>query len=724
MPILPPNVSGPISPCSSSILLTGQIPGYEITIFAYTPDGSSRRTVATGIATAVEEVFGLLPGITLNELEIIRAQQTDPLGEVSLDIRDGVEVMLTPARSGPRGMGRVMWLSRLHECGRCTMLGGVFPGARIKIVDRAGITIGEEVSPGPIARLGLTRTVRGSETLIAQEAACDVSGLESPSPLPHSFLNAELPPPQIGDPLIACMRRIYVGGVFEGATVKVRRERISEEPFELVSCFDASGLYFLLSAADQLKEGDQLSAQQGYPDCEKWSGVSRRTVNPTSPLPKPRILSPICANNGRVYIDNLIPDAIVHIKVGDVEIGYRAAAATFDVFLIPPLSPPPDGKPFVLAAYQELCEVISETSESVPIQPEPTTLPEISMGQLFECATTIQLDHTVPNALIQILAIFRGVLATLTATSDTTLISVPALTIDDVIIARERSCGAETSTMAGVIRPSRKLRVPSIFQPVIASDSFIEVRNAFRGAIVEVYVDNALGSFLLTSAVGIHSYLPGGESLTKIPISHRLQGGDRISVGQRLCPDLESERSSVVTVKECKGQVRIGLKSVLAEDGFDDMRILVVQADWMRQLFRNNGWDVVVVDKERLSLPDLRSFRSDDVASIRSLAEHRNNLHPGDIPCYLVPAGDSGGVELRGITAAIIYRSSDVWTLAHEVGHVFGLGHAPAGETFRLMNPGGAIRAGASPSLTDPRALSAEDIDGLQRNRTFMHPCP
>ncbi len=707
MPLFPPRVIGPISPCNTFVLVKGQIPGNDVRVFA---DGS---LVASGLATAVEQFFDLIPGIVLLPNQLIKAQQVNTAGEVSIDHPDGIEVMPTPAL---RDMGRIAWLSRLHECGRCLMIGGAYPGSRIKIVDTAGMTISERVVYGTVARMSLNRHIlSASEILTAQHEACGVFGPDVLSPTSTSFMNADLPPPVIDEPLFACMRRVYVRGVFEGAAVRLTRTMGSD----LTGCFDAPGLYFALAPGEELHEGEEISALQGYPDCERWSLPSPpRPVRPASEVPTPRILPPPCVGTDRIVIENLVPDAIVHIFANGVEIGFTAASDITDVFLILPSMLPSGVDVILLTATQELCGFPSGVSDGVPVKPGPVDVSRLKMGELFECVTTVQLDNTVPNALIIVQSGFRGQLARTTATSDVTLVRVPALKRGETIVASQHTCGASSSTaMAGVISYFNELPTPTVRGPVLANDDSIEIINILRGAIVEVYVNDAL----VVSTVGI-----ARESFTTdttiVALYHPIRKDDRISAIQRLC-SMESNPSPEVTAQECIGQIRLGLKSILAEGETNHMGSLVVQAGWARRLFRNFNIEVKIIDKEVLDIPRFRAFNHMDTGLISELSRYRNNLSVGDIACFMIPDGDTGGAQLRGSSHALIWWGSDLvfhsWFLAHEVGHVFGLPHAPMGEVDRVMHPGGFPPA--SPSVTI--GLNGDELGIIQRNTRFLHPC-
>lgn len=80
-------------------------------------------------------------------------------------------------------------------------------------------------------------------------------------------------------------------------------------------------------------------------------------------------------------------------------------------------------------------------------------------------------------------------------------------------------------------------------------------------------------------------------------------------------------------------------------------------------------------------------------ADQEALFSNRLQVPVGDMVAFFV----SNTIPPKGGCAAspidkpslIVTRASDEFTLAHEVGHVLGLKHAPADQPNRLMHPGG-----------------------------------
>ena len=117
----------------------------------------------------------------------------------------------------------------------------------------------------------------------------------------------------------------------------------------------------------------------------------------------------------------------------------------------------------------------------------------------------------------------------------------------------------------------------------------------------------------------------------------------------------------------------------------------------MREVYASAGIRVLVASTEVLNLPHLLDvdvgncvdpFPGDDITGdIAELARHRNFAGEREMVIYFVRqtmkafAGCAHHPPNR--PGAIVTESADVWTLAHEVGHVLGLHHVS--EITRLM---------------------------------------
>ncbi|MBV8730442.1 MAG: hypothetical protein JO336_11615, partial [Acidobacteriia bacterium] len=143
MSLLPPVVVGPISECSSSVRVQGQLIGATVDIF------SNGSNVGTGVATWTDQVFPLKGGVALAPGANITAKQTSG-GQTSPASPIPVVVQKKPPVIGPVG-----WRTHIYECGQCLFLDGMVPGATVEVTV-GGVVRGSGEADGGTARFGLS----------------------------------------------------------------------------------------------------------------------------------------------------------------------------------------------------------------------------------------------------------------------------------------------------------------------------------------------------------------------------------------------------------------------------------------------------------------------------------------------------------------------------------------------------------------------------------------
>ena len=207
MPLLPPQVVGPLSECSSHVRVQAQLTGSTVTIFA---DGAQ---VGSGVASWSDEVFPLNAGVTLNPGAKITANQVLG-GQTSAQTPQPVIV-----QKKPPVIGNVGCKTHIYQCGQCLWLDGMVPGATVQV--KVGTSIrGTGRADDGTARIGLNQPTQLTDTLIAQQTACGTPGLLTPLPPPDPVPlppdQRVLPAPAVGAPLKECQRAVTVSSVHCG----------------------------------------------------------------------------------------------------------------------------------------------------------------------------------------------------------------------------------------------------------------------------------------------------------------------------------------------------------------------------------------------------------------------------------------------------------------------------------------------------------------------------
>jgi hypothetical protein len=173
---------------------------------------------------------------------------------------------------------------------------------------------------------------------------------------------------------------------------------------------------------------------------------------------------------------------------------------------------------------------------------------------------------------------------------------------------------------------------------------------------------------------------------------------------RRPCPaggSHSGDQSGEYRIPQLPQNVRLHFK-VLTAPAVNATSSMLTQ---MRQVYNAVGIGVDLVSSEALNLPTLTDldvglcgFTSGPTSEQNDLFTHRNSVNGDDLVIYFVrstvPATGGCAVHPAGKPGAVITQFADVWTLAHEVGHVLGLEHAdkPGARTpDRLMTGGGVF---------------------------------
>jgi outer membrane protein assembly factor BamB len=513
MPLLSPRVIAPLSECSSSVRVEGQITGAKVELFMTGHAGS----IGGGTATWSDQDYPLGAGVTLTPGHTVQAQQS--LGGETSPLGPGISVQKKPPT-----IGAVAFQSHLYQCGRCVWLVGAVPGAKVDLTV-GGSPRGSTTSADGNARIGLSQQLNLGEMLVAQQTACGMTGPATngppPDPVPADPKRS-LPPPTLPGPLKQCDPAVLVTDVFEGATVTIHR---SAGPTES-ACFDATGLWFILSKPLMLNE--TVTAQQDYQRCEVFGKPTAPVkVGDIKPVPPPVVLAPLCASQASVTVSNYKPGALIEIFQNGVSLGRGQAPdqSSFD-FPVPPLT---GGD--VVTATQTLCGIASVDSNGVIVDAAPFSMPTPQVpGPLFECGSVVRVQNLHIGARVYVFSTLLGAEIGDQQAFDTTVdVPVaPLLIKGDQIFAVQIGCGltSHRSAPPQLVHPEPKLNVPQVVPPLDDCLSAVPVSQVIPGAFVDVYVNNAWRG---TAAAGTTSI--------RVSISGRLHVNDFVTARQRLCGD-------------------------------------------------------------------------------------------------------------------------------------------------------------------------------------------
>jgi outer membrane protein assembly factor BamB len=525
MALLAPRVDGPLSECSSSVRVEGQITGATVELHMTGHAG----VIGGGVATWSDQTFPLNGGLNLTAGSTVQALQRQ--GVTVSALGPGITVQKKPPVIGP-----VVFQSHLYVCGTCVWLTGAVPGAKVD-VDVLGVPRGSGIAADGNARLGLAPAIGGADTLTARQTACGTAGVltTGPKPDPTPGTNErQLPAPTLPGPLKACDPAVLVTNVFEGATVTIHRTGGAMQS----ACFDATGLWFILSTP--LVLGEKVTASQAFPAC-KITGASSTpplTVQPTVPVPPPTVIKPLCAGQTSVTLTDLQPGAEVEIFQAGVSLGLAQAPgeATFD-FPTPPLV-----AGSMVTATQTLCTHSSVQSNAVPVDPAPAHMPQpVVPGPLFQCAAVVRVTNLHVGARVYVFSTLLGAeIGDAQAFASTVDVAVaPLLMTGDHIFAVQIGCGHTSIKSAPPVpvKHAPALTVPAVAAPLTDCMTAVRVIHVVPGALVDVYVNKAWRGTAAAPAATVN-----------VPISGHLNVGDVVTARQRLCTMISDFSENAVRV--------------------------------------------------------------------------------------------------------------------------------------------------------------------------------
>lgn len=530
MNLLPPRVIGPLSECSTSVRVQGQLTGSTITVFA---DGAS---VGSGTAAWSDQTFPL--GAALAAGQQITATQSLGL-DTSIASPQSVVV-----QAKPPVIGGVGFRSHLNQCGTCVWLEGLVPGATVELRDGTAV-LGSGESYDGSARFHLSTPLAAGMDIKAQQTACGTAGSVTEGPSVEVLIEKvrSLPTPVVRAPLHECERRVTVENIVHGAHVVLMR---SAGP-NLHACFDQSALW--MGVNPPLALGETISARQElHAPCQLRSAdADPVTVLDNTPVPAANVVPPLCAGSAAVVLSGLVMGSRVRILANGVELGTAESPVdgTYD-FLVPPLA-----GGVMVTAVQELCGEWSGPGAGVLVDPAPATLPTPKVHDpLFECGAAVRVSNVHVGARVYVLSAMLGApIGELTAGAAEVDVPVaPLLIAGDDVRAEQRGCGLVSSQSDPVrVGTAERLPPPKVVDPLYSCEQVVRVEGVVPGARVDVFVAGLFRG----------SEVTGGTDVA-VGVSGQLAVGDEVRASQRLC-NRTSRLSQPVLVQEFRGRwIQVG----------------------------------------------------------------------------------------------------------------------------------------------------------------------
>lgn len=514
MKLLAPEVVGPLSVCSKSVRIKGNITGATVRILLNRAGGNTEAV--SHVSTRPDAVYDI--GVPLQANDIVTAEQelNNDTSPTSLPVT---------VQGVPEELNALTIRTNLHECGRAIRMNGGVPGANVEgKINNQLVGKGELISGStyftydPVLRVG--------DVMVLKQLTCNdrSSSQSSPPSLPQP---SPLLPPLIQEPLIECSNTITVDGVTDGAFVEMYRNQVLEKTFT----FSTSREWRWIK---RLEKGDVITVRQGFKckqqnkTLETASEKTSATVKPVNALKAPKIVGQPCPGTTYVTIANLIPGARVVLLVNDQELGQTDAPDAVYTFTTPPL---PGGQ--ILKAFMVLCGK-NGPADTVAVSGHPIAPQAVRVSDLHACAAFVfvQVYGTDGNCLVymtnkqgQQISAYHNLFGEIIVEN---LIPVsPSLVSGDEITVHVMYCGGGWLKYGPFVVSGDVPSPPEIIEGLTVSGyKVVQVMSKHAGAVIDVYVNNQWkGSAISWGNMGV----------TVIPLSEALKTDDEVFGTQTLC---------------------------------------------------------------------------------------------------------------------------------------------------------------------------------------------
>jgi hypothetical protein len=503
---LAPEVVAPISACSNSVEVKGNIAGATVEILV------NGNVASSHVSTNPDSFYAV--GVTLLANQKVTARQTIS-GQIS------PESLPVTVQAAPTHLSALTIPTHPHTCGRAVRVTGAVPGAKIDVLIGAQ-SVGAAIAAGGTVNIKYDPVLASGQKLTVTQIACNNVTATQSSPAAVAPPSS-LPAPVIGGPLIECQTRITIGGVVDGATVELYRNNSStpEDSFT----FAVGKEWFWIKALvknDVIKVRQGLSCKKAPPPLETHSPYASATVQPVSALHAPKFLSTPCPGTTYVSLAHLVPGARVILTQDGDELGQTDAPDVNFTFTVPPLKAGAR-----LEAHMEMCKGKGPVA-SVVVSTQTVTPGALNVSPLYACASHVAIVFNGPpaNYLVfltnkngQQISPYYNVIGLFG------FIPVsPALIAEDVITFHIQGCGGAWTTgpkstvLSGPPPPTIQVQLWAGYNTCPVA--------AMAGFILDVYVNNVWRG----SAVSL-----GIFQRTLVPLSVMLQVGDKVTCTQTVC---------------------------------------------------------------------------------------------------------------------------------------------------------------------------------------------
>jgi hypothetical protein len=509
MNLLAPEVVGPLSVCSTSVEVRGNIAGATVEILV------NGNIASSHVSTVADNFYSI--GAVLQANQKVTARQTFS-GATS---PDSLPVIV---ESVPSQLSALTVQTNLHSCGRAMWASGAVPGANVQALI-GNQAVGSANSANGDAVIICNPTVPTGQNLTLRQTACNNATASQVTPV--AVAPPPLPAPQIQQPLIECQNSISIAGVVDGAYVEMYRnnDTVPEQTF----IFGLSQEWFWikpLANNDVIKVRQGFSCKQPGPPLETASPFGSATVQPISKLNAPQFLADACPGTTYVTLGSLIPGARVVLSQNGQEIGQTDAPSVTYTFTTPPLQ-----AGATLEAHMEMCGGKKGPSAKTTVASQPQSPLGLKISDPYACAAHVYVKVTgypgnylvfISNQNGQQISAYHNLIG-----FDALIPVSPSLVAGEQITVNLQGCGGNWTKFGPFAVIAGAPPQPVFVQPVQAGYTFCEIASPAAGSIINVYTAT---NQWLGSAIS-----KGNLESTGVPLSATLQVGQQLHCTQTLC---------------------------------------------------------------------------------------------------------------------------------------------------------------------------------------------
>lgn len=570
MGISSPNLVGPLSECSRSVIFERALRGAIVHLTRIR--GGNSQKVGKVEATHDSGVIELEPGEEFLEGDLVTVSQ-----EFKGEISDDFSVPIPVQKSSP--FFNPPYISKLYECSYGFHLGAMRPGTKVEVY-RGPETLRESSDMKKFQLLAEVTSIDGTAFVHFEHGVPRIQRKEilslrqriCPKPQPPAgksewIVDTELPKVRsIGyrdgslipaptikiESLYACSRCIVVENIIPGLSVFMESKG---KWWGSLGPSDQKTADLVLPVA--LEEGSDVTiVHQAADRCEWRFDQNTYVVAPQKLLPKPKLGRIHCHTEPYLHSEGIKRTADVEIEVnyiddqGQAQTEVSPGAGKDNLVVAPQMY-----KESTVRIRQGECAMWSDWSDpvTIPAMHEALQKPKIE-GELFDCQNSITVSNLKPvSGTLHIISTSNGEIKQVPVTSDVMMVRIaPNLhwgdgKIENKVFARHVLCKEEEKDSdSKTVHRLPDFSPGELEGPIFDGDTEITVRNVTAGTLVEIWDE--------TDKVPLgEGYAPSSEKTNgrvdaRFSLSSPLIYGHRINITGSYC-DLSGSHSDGLIVE-------------------------------------------------------------------------------------------------------------------------------------------------------------------------------